>query len=54
MSSDYNLSDLISKMKSQGIFFNDYNGKHSRLVLHHGVTKNDVENVIDVFNKLLS
>ena len=48
------LSELILKMKSHGILFNTYNGNHSRLVLHHGVSKNDIENVIDVFNKLLS
>ena len=41
-------------MKSKGIIFNDYNGKHCRLVMHHGISKNDIENVIDVFNKLLS
>ena len=51
---DIQLSELIAKMKSLGILFNDYNGKHSRLVLHNGITKDDVENVIDVFNKLLS
>ncbi len=48
------LSELTLKMKSHGILFNSYNGDHSRLVLHHGINKDDVENVIDVFNKLLS
>tara|TARA_B100000959_G_scaffold274267_1_gene325907 strand:- start:1337 stop:2371 length:1035 start_codon:yes stop_codon:yes gene_type:complete len=46
--------ELVKLMKSKGIIFNDYNGKHCRLVMHHGISKNDIENVIDVFNKLLS
>tara|TARA_B100001123_G_scaffold448379_1_gene609305 strand:- start:857 stop:1891 length:1035 start_codon:yes stop_codon:yes gene_type:complete len=47
-------SDLVKNMKSHGIIFSDYNGKHCRLVLHHRISRNDVEKVIDVFNKLLS
>ena len=46
--------DLVNHMKSHGILFSDYNGKHCRLVLHHGISRHDVEKVIDVFNKLLS
>ena len=46
--------DLVKYMKSHGILFNDYNGKHCRLVLHHGISRDDIEKVIDVFNKLLS
>ena len=45
---------LVSHMKSHGILFNDYNEQHCRLVLHHGILKDDIENVIDVFSKLLS
>lgn len=47
-------TDLVSHMESNNIIFSDYNGKHCRLVLHPGITSDDVENVIDVFNKLLS
>ena len=46
--------ELVSYMKSKGIIFSDYNGKHCRLVTHHGICSDDIENVIDVFNKLLS
>jgi len=46
--------DLVSHMKSKGIIFSDYNGKHCRLVTHHDISSDDIENVIDVFNKLLS
>mgnify|MGYP001098291825 CR=1 FL=1 len=48
------LSELVSIMKSHGILFNNYDGQHCRLVLHHGILKDDIENVIDVFSKLLS
>tara|TARA_Y100001970_G_scaffold290495_1_gene424438 strand:+ start:2239 stop:3273 length:1035 start_codon:yes stop_codon:yes gene_type:complete len=51
---DMSSSDLVNHMKSHGIIFSDYNGKHCRLVLHHGISRDDVEKVIDVFNKLLS
>jgi len=51
---DMSSADLVSHMKSNNIIFSDYNGKHCRLVLHHGITSDDVEKVIDVFNKLLS
>jgi len=47
-------SELVAHMKSNGIIFSDYNGKHCRLVLHHRISRDDVEKVIDVFNKLLS
>ena len=47
-------SEFVDHMQSNGIIFNDYNGKHCRLVLHHGISSDDVENVIDVFKKLLS
>ena len=47
-------SDLVSHMKSKGIIFSDYNGKHCRLVTHNDISRDDIENVIDVFNKLLS
>ena len=47
-------ADLVDAMQSEGILFSDYNGKHCRLVTHHGVLDEDVEKVIDVFNKLLS
>ena len=47
-------SELVNHMESNGIIFSDYNGKHCRLVLHHGISRDDVEKVIDVFNKLLS
>ena len=46
--------DLVSHMKSKGIIFNNYNEKHCRLVTHHDISSDDIENVIDVFNKLLS
>ena len=46
--------ELVKYMESNGIIFSDYNGKHCRLVLHHGISRDDVEKVIDVFNKLLS
>jgi len=51
---DLSSSDLVKHMQSHGILFSDYNGKHCRLVLHHGISRYDVEKVIDVFNKLLS
>ena len=44
----------MSHIKLNGILFNDYNGKHYRLVIHHEISKDDIENVIDVFNKFLS
>ena len=47
-------SELVSHMKSNGIIFSDYNGKHCRLVTHNNISRDDIENVIDVFNKLLS
>ena len=40
--------DLVNHMESNGIIFSDYNGKHCRLVLHYGISRNDVEKVIDV------
>ena len=46
--------DLVFHMKSKGIIFNNYNEKHCRLVTHHDISSDDIENVIDVFNKLLS
>ena len=46
--------ELVSHMQSQGIIFSDYNGKHCRLVTHNNISSHDIENVIDVFNKLLS
>ena len=51
---DMSSGELVTQMKSKGIIFSDYNGKHCRLVMHHGISRDDVENVIDVFNKLLS
>ena len=51
---DISLGDLMITMKSNGILFNSYNAKHSRLVTHRNISRSDVENVIDVFNKLLS
>ena len=47
-------SELVNQMQSEGIIFSDYNGKYCRLVLHAGISADDVEKVIDVFNKLLS
>ncbi len=47
-------SELVAQMKSNGILFSDYNGKHCRLVTHNDISRKDIENVIDVFNKLLS
>ena len=47
-------AELVTHMKSRGIIFSDYNGKHCRLVTHHDISSDDIENVIDVFNKLLS
>jgi threonine aldolase len=47
-------SELVTHMKSKGIIFSDYNGKHCRLVTHNDISNSDIENVIDVFNKLLS
>ena len=40
--------------ESGEIIFNNYNGKHYRIVTHHDISSDDIENVIDVFNKLLS
>ena len=51
---DMSSADLVSHMASNNIIFSDYNGKHCRLVLHPDVTSDDVEKVVDVFNKLLS
>tara|TARA_Y100000590_G_scaffold399365_1_gene482541 strand:+ start:30 stop:1064 length:1035 start_codon:yes stop_codon:yes gene_type:complete len=47
-------SELVAHMRSKGIVFSDYNGKHCRLVTHNDISRDDIENVIDVFNKLLS
>ncbi len=46
--------ELVAHMQSKGIIFSDYNGRHCRLVTHNNISRNDIENVIDVFNKLLS
>jgi len=46
--------ELVAHMQSNGIIFSDYNGKHCRLVTHNNISREDIENVIDVFNKLLS
>jgi threonine aldolase len=47
-------SELVSHMKLNGIIFSNYKGKHCRLVTHNNISRDDIENVIDVFNKLLS
>ena len=47
-------AEFVKSTKDRGILFNDYNGKHCRLVLHAGITTKDVEKVILEFNKLLS
>ena len=46
--------EFITHLQSNGILCNDYNGTYFRLVTHHRISKDDIENVIDVFNKLLS
>lgn len=46
--------EFVKAAKERKILLNDYNGKHCRLVLHSGISKNDVEKVILEFNKLLS
>ena len=46
--------ELVKYMQSKGIIFSDYNGKHCRLVTHNNINRDDIENVIDVFNKFLS
>ena len=51
---DISSEELVNYMKSNGILFSDYNEKHCRLVLHYGISRDDIEKVIDVFNKLLS
>ena len=47
-------AQLLESMQSKKIYINNYQDQHFRLVLHAGISKDDIEKVIYEFNKLLS
>ena len=46
--------EFLSKMKENGILFFDVSPGRFRLVTHYGISKEDINFTIEVFNKILS
>ena len=49
----FNVNDLIKHMKSKNILFSNYQSNKCRIVTHHGITRKDIDFVINEFNRFL-
>lgn len=47
------IKDLINHMKSKNILFSNYQSNKCRIVTHHGITRKDIDFVINEFNRFL-